>query len=328
MISNTAWQRHGCYKLGSDQYFNMPLGKSVLGCQDDWNSLDHFDPTADSRRVFARFFQLRNHFVALQDGFNLVQRGNWTSFIQRPGSNKTQTEMGLWSASRSAINGSQTLKGNDTEQVWLLYSNENTTQTWQNDCLDKDKWMSSPFQAGTVVQNLFPPYEKYTLADSKSSYYNNSQPPYTGCMASITVPPFGFLALVEQTRWIGPTPAITKFLPGHDARLPSDNGQNSQQISFEFNVEMDCTKFTAAISLNMSSSGTGGNPTISGATCTPIANPDAPSIYGADVGVYQWQATLTNFPDGILEIVVNNPPSTAGPTTGVSTFSVFRYMFR
>ena len=38
MISNTAWQRHGCYTLGSDQYFNMPLGKAILGCQDDWNS--------------------------------------------------------------------------------------------------------------------------------------------------------------------------------------------------------------------------------------------------------------------------------------------------
>jgi alpha-1,3-glucan synthase len=44
MASNQAWQRHGCYKLGSEQYFNMPLEKSLLGCVDDWNSLDHFDP--------------------------------------------------------------------------------------------------------------------------------------------------------------------------------------------------------------------------------------------------------------------------------------------
>jgi hypothetical protein len=78
MFSNKAWQRHGCYRLGSDQYFNIPLDKAVLGCMDDWNSLDHFDPTADSRRMFAHFLYLRTVYSSLQDGFNLVQRGNWT----------------------------------------------------------------------------------------------------------------------------------------------------------------------------------------------------------------------------------------------------------
>jgi len=81
MFSNTAWQRHGCYHLGSDQYFNMPLEKALIGCNDDWNSLDHFDPTASTRRMMTHFLYLRTVYNALQDGFNLVQRGNWTFYF-------------------------------------------------------------------------------------------------------------------------------------------------------------------------------------------------------------------------------------------------------
>ncbi|KAG1848413.1 hypothetical protein C8R48DRAFT_409888 [Suillus tomentosus] len=50
MMSNKAWQRHGCYRLGSAQYFNMPLESALPGCDDDWNSLDHFYPTTDTHR--------------------------------------------------------------------------------------------------------------------------------------------------------------------------------------------------------------------------------------------------------------------------------------
>src|ERR1700761_2078308 len=134
MFSNKAWQRHGCYHLGSDQYFNFPLQKSLLGCMDDWNSLDHFDPSADSRRMFGHFLYLRSVYNSLQDGFNLVQRGNWTYYIQLPGSNGTGTELGFWSLSRSGISGVQQLAGNNTDQVWLLLTNENTTHTYQFDC--------------------------------------------------------------------------------------------------------------------------------------------------------------------------------------------------
>ena len=80
MPGTKAWQRHGCYALGSDQYFNMPMGKAMLGCQDQWNALDHFDPSTDTRRVFSQFNYLRTVYGALQDGFNLVQP---TSFSDR-----------------------------------------------------------------------------------------------------------------------------------------------------------------------------------------------------------------------------------------------------
>lgn len=120
MPGNKAWQRHGCYKLGSEQFYGYPIQKGVTACMDDSESLDHFDPTSESRRLFKQFFYLREQYVALTDGFALVQRGNWTHFEQMPGSNQTATEIGLWTASRAGIPNAQTLTGtNYTADVWM-----------------------------------------------------------------------------------------------------------------------------------------------------------------------------------------------------------------
>jgi alpha-1,3-glucan synthase len=327
MVSNKAWQRHGCYKLGSDQYFNMPLDKSLLGCQDDWNSLDHFDPTTDSRRVFTRFNQLRGHFAALQDGYNLVERGSWTYFIDRPGSNNTPTEMGLWSVSRAGIPGSQTLVGNNTNQVWLLYTNENQTRTWKYDCTDEKLWISSPYPSGTVVRNLLAPYESYTLAASGSSFYKNGTAPFVGCMAEFSTQPYGFLALVPEADWIPPTPALTGFTPGHDARIHAEQGDanaTSVDIRLEFNVPMDCTSVTNSISFNISSSGHGSVPTLGNVVCQTITNLTTSILSGADASQWFLSATLQNLPDGVLEILIDNPQGqNSVGSTGVSVSSSF-----
>lgn len=317
MISNKAWQRHGCYSLGSDQYFNMPMGKALLGCHDDWNSLDHFDPTTDTRRIFAHFLALRTQFASLQDGFNLVQRGNWTYYISRPGSNGTLTEMGLWSASRAPIDGVQKLTGN-TDQVWLLYTNENQTKTWTYDCKG-DLWISSPYQSGTTVRNLFYPFENYTLADSGSSYFNNSKAPWYGCLESFTMDPLGFKALVPIEQWVAPPPMLTRFLPGHDARIHAEKGDanaTTQDISLEFNTVMDCDSITQGITLTMV--GSGAAPTIANAKCQILTNVGPPRIPGVSVSQFQWKATLQNFPDGILQITIKNAQTQGGVSTNVS----------
>lgn len=319
MISNKAWQRHGCYALGSDQYFNMPLGKAILGCQDDWNSLDHFDPTTDSRRIFSHFLALRNHYASLQDGFNLVQRGNWTYVIARPGSNGTVTEMGLWSVSRAPIANVQNLTGANTNQIWMLYSNENQTKTWSYDCKG-DLWISSPYQSGNIVRNLFYPYENYTLDDSLSSYYNDSKAPWFGCLPSVTMEPYSFKALVPIDEWIPPPPMLTKFSPGHDARIQAEAGDTNAttvDISLEFSVPMDCPSVTSAISFNMS--GSGDAPTINqnSVQCLTLTDVPAPKIPGTPVSQWSWSATLENFPDGILEIIVKNAVTQTGVSTNV-----------
>ena len=316
MSSNQAWQRHGCYKLGSQQYFNMPLEKSLLACKDDWNSLDHFDSTSQTRMMIAQFNRLRTIYGSLQDGFNLVQRGNWTYYIQRPGSNNTQTEMGLWSVSRSAISGYQTVEGTFTDQVWMLYTNENTTQTYTFNCTGS-LWISSPYISGTVVQNLLPPYENYTLIDSLSSYNNDSKAPFFGCLPSVTMDSYGFKLLVPNFEWTAPLPFITKFTPGHDYRIlsnPGDANATTVNIGFEFNVAMNCDGVTGSISLDMSSSGQNSVPAIGNVQCSAISSSSTNS--SAFVSAWSWTATLTNFVDGVLTITVNNAPGGNG-TTGV-----------
>lgn len=103
MTASRAWQAHACYRLGSEQYFDMPLGKALVGCTDDWNSLDHFDPTAPVRAITTQMLYLRSQYAALQDGLNLVQLGNWTTFGTLPGSRSVQSEWGLWSALRGTL---------------------------------------------------------------------------------------------------------------------------------------------------------------------------------------------------------------------------------
>ncbi|KAF8550287.1 glycoside hydrolase family 13/glycosyltransferase family 5 protein [Imleria badia] len=322
MISNKAWQRHGCYKLGSDQYFNWPLESAMLGCYDDWNSLDHFDPTTDMRRLMKQFLYLRSTYTSLQDGFDLVQRGNWTFDIQRPGSNGTVTEMGLYSVSRAGISGVQNFTGNNTDQVWMLYSNMNMTNTWSYNC-EGPLWISSPYQSGTTVRNLLAPFEQYTLQDSGSSYYNNGAAPWYGCLGNITMDPYGMKALVPSTEWLAPPPMLTRFLPGHDARItatPGSPNATTVNISLEFSTAMSCTSVTNSITFNMSSSGSGGSPTLdaNSAVCTTVTNPVITSVSGAAPSVFSWSATLNNVPDGILDIVVNNPFTSDGnASTGV-----------
>ncbi|KAF9454524.1 glycosyltransferase family 5 protein [Macrolepiota fuliginosa MF-IS2] len=327
MTSNLAWKRHGCYTLGSEQYFNMPLEKALFGCYDDWNALDHFDPTTDTRRVMSRFHYLRTVYGALQDGFNLVQRGNWTNYISRPGSNNTQTEMGLWSVSRAALPGIQTLNGTFNDQVWLLYTNENSTKTWSFDCKEA-LWISSPFTSDVVVKNLFPPYETYNLQESLSSFNNDSKAPFFGCLGQVTMDPYGFKVLVPVAQWVPQLPAITKFIPGHDQRImanASDTNATTVDISLEFNIPMDCNGVTQSISLNVTSSGKGGQPTITNVKCGAVANPDPVKVVGADGSTWSWSATLTNFPDGILTLTVENAPTQGGNvTTGAKDHLLLR----
>lgn len=320
MSSNQAWKRHGCYYLGSQQYFNMPLEKSLLGCNDDGNALDHFDPTSETRRLFAQFFHLRTVYASLQDGFNLVQRGNWTYLIDRPGSNNTPTEMGLWSVSRAGIPNVQTLTGSNVDQVWLLYSNENTTKTFAFDC-HGPLWISSPFQSNVTVQNLFAPYETYNLDQSLSSYYNNGAAPYFGCLPNVTMDGYSFKALVPVNEWTSPLPVVTKFTPGHDYRIlvnPNDANATTVNISFEFNVPMNCDSVTQSLSMDMASSGHGGPPNATNVQCSTVQNPTPSKISGGSSSTWAWSATLINFPDGVLTLTLNNPSAQTGNmSTGV-----------
>lgn len=316
MVSNQAWQRHGCYRLGSTQYYNMPYDKVLTGCYDPWNSLDHFDPTAEPRRGIKNMIYLRTRFPSLLDGFGLTQLGNWTHDIYLPGSNGTATELGMWSVSRSPLSvqegkGAFSANGTISQPVWLIYTNENHTVTYSYNC-SQGEWISSPFTSGTQVRNLFYPYETYTLQDSLSSFYQDNAAPWRGCLGSVTLAPFEYKALVPASQWVQQQASMTKFTPGHDARVAS---ASSIDITIQYDTPMDCTSLRNAMSLKYSITGSNNQPSLSQGTCLSITG-DPAELNSVAPSAWQWSGQIQNAADGIYEIVITNVQS---QTTGVST---------
>ena len=323
MASTKAWQRHGCYHLGSEALFALPLTKVSLGCHDDWNSLDHFDPTADIRRLFKHFFDLRAKYRTLNDGFSLVQHANWTHDDYLPFSNGSATERGMWSVSRGGLQPIQNFTLDET--VWFIYTNENTTITHGGNCTTKDG-ISGPYQSGTVVRNLLYPFENYTLGASDRAFFFDDKAPFFGCIESITLQPYDFKLLVPADNWIAPIPALTKFTPGHDARIEvTDDNQNpnSVNVQIEFSDQMDCDSVSKSMTFNLTSSGkASSSPSVKSGSveCLTISdsNITPASILGTTVSKWYWKATIENFADGILTITIKDPQSQGGVGTGVS----------
>lgn len=299
--------------MGSSQYYNMPYDKALTGCDDDWNSLDHFDPTMGTRRTIKQQNYLREQFPSLMDGFNLILWGNWTYRIQLPGSNVTQTEIGMWSTTRAPLQtqqGQGKFAGNGSTPVWLLYTNENKTTEYTHDCKADKLWISTPYAAPVTVKNLLYPYDEYTLEDSLESYNNDSAAPWRGCLPSITLEPFAYKAFVPVANWIPQHPAMTSFSPGHDARILSTS--NEIPISMEFDTEMQCQSVTQSISINFRAAD--GNPTLdtSRVSCAPLSDAEVAALPAQAIGAvapsfWRWSGFIQDAPDGIYEIIVDNP---------------------
>lgn len=322
MGSSRAWQEHGCYTLGASSYYNMPYDRALTGCDDEWNSLDHFDPTASLRLVLKRMNELRASYPSLQDGFSLYQRNNITHYIYLPGSNGTGTELGLWSVERGPstyqINTQGSVFNNtDSVSVWLMYTNENATQEYQVDCTDTDNYLAAPYEAGTTVKNLFYPYDTAVLVNSSVSYYLNDLAPYRGCLANITMQPFEFKAYVPLSNWTAPIPVLTKFSPGHDYRLLSD-GSNSFEIQFMYDQEMNCEDLTSAITITASTGGSTSTPTLGTASCATVSGQPRSEILAAPVSTWSYTATVSNAPDGIYQFHIASGVATQDATNATT----------
>ena len=328
MTSNKAWQRHGCYSVGTDALYDLQLLKASLGCKDNWNSMDHFDPTADSRRLFKQFFDLRTRYPVLNDGFALTQHWNLTYEDFLPFSNGSVTERGAWSVSRSGITN-QTFTFNDT--VWFVYTNVNTTSTLGGDCTT-NSGIAGPYQADTVVRNLLYPFDNYTLGASNKSFFFNDKAPYFGCIGSINMQPYDFKVFVPADKWIAPIPALTRFSPGHDARIEVSDGSsnpNSIDVQIEFSDLMDCASVSQSMNFTLASSGKGSAPSVKpgSVVCLTMPSSNIPpvSVRGATASAWYWKATIDNVADGVLTITINNPQSQSGTGTGVSRLSVTNF---
>ncbi|RXK40574.1 alpha-1,3-glucan synthase [Tremella mesenterica] len=325
MVSTQAWQRHGCYMMGSGQYYNMPLGRALSGCEDDWNSLDHFDPTAIPFRGIRNMVWLRTQFPSLLDGFQVTNLGKWTHDITLPGSNGTVTELGLYSVTRGPAQaqlgkGQFKADGAISQPVWLLYTNENATQPYTYDCTSEN-WISSPYTGGTVVRNLLYPYEEYTLRDSMSSFYINGTAPFVGCLNSVTMLPFEYKALVPLSQWVQQPPTISQFIPGHDARILSSGDTIS--IEIQYDTLMDCDSMNNAVSLQFTGNG---NPSLSlPGSCLSMDKQPDPDIVSVSPSLWRWQAQIQNAADGIYVININSVASqNNGPSTGTTDHLLLR----
>ncbi|KIX10110.1 uncharacterized protein Z518_01191 [Rhinocladiella mackenziei CBS 650.93] len=335
MSSATAWHTHGCYHLDSTQFYKMPLNASRHGCEDETVSYDHRDPSHPVRNIIHHMNQLRDQYPVLQDGFFLQQLSNQTEQIQYPGSGKVTTETGMWSVMRSGFPDVQDLSGTGAGDlpVWLLYSNANASTTYTFDCNNNDTDLNTtsliaPYDAGTTVKNLFYPYDEHTLADSVHRLGINGSTNPNGCLSSLDMEAYDFRAYVPVDQWVGPQPMITKFSPGHDARLESNvsaNATESVDIEFQFSVEMNCDSVTNSIIFN-STTELGRIPTIDEASiqCGIISDPQIPPYVGAISSTWSWSATLNGVAHGVHAITIRNASSEAGEHTN----AVDRFLFR
>jgi alpha-1,3-glucan synthase len=243
-----------------------------------------------------------------------------------PFSSGTPTERGLWSVSRGGLSPLQNFTYNDT--VWLLYTNENTTVSYDGGCTTSSG-IAGPYQGNTVVRNLLYPFESYTLGSSNQSFLSNGGSPYFGCIESITMQPYGFKALVPTTNWVAPVPALTEFIPGHDARIEVDDNStnpNSTAIRIEFSDLMDCNSVTQSMNFTLASSGKGSTPSVNvdSIQCQTIPDDEVTptDVLGAALSRWFWSGTIENVADGILTITIDNPQNQNGLGTGVSYISI------
>lgn len=324
IAGSPAWQTHGCYSLKAELYYEMPLNASTKGCEDPTVSYDHRDPSHPVRNIIKHMYHLRENYPVLLDGFYLRELSYHTEDIYLPGSSGLATETGLWSTMRSSFLGIQDL---DTDTpVWLLYHNRNSSYSYTFDCSDEDSALIAPFESGTTVKNLFFPHQTIKLEDSPKKLGINGSTEYNGCTPSLDLDLFEFRAFVPESLWVPPPPMITKFYPGHDYRIQSDEASNTLAVEFRSSVEMDCDSFTEAVSFtSITESGLTPSLVESSVTCLNITYNDQPDYTGALASAWSWSANITDLAPGIHQIIINNATTS---DQGSSTNSVDRFLIR
>lgn len=331
MSSATAWQTHGCYSLGSAQYYQFPVDAALHGCNDDSVSLDHRDPSSPVRNIIKSMYHMRDKFPVLNDGWFLQQLSNQTRDLFYPGSNGTATETGMWSTVRSGFSGVQdfTNNGQGNQSVWLVYQNDNSTIDYKFDCSKNTSALISPFDEGTTVKNLFYPFDEWKLKASTKKLGIDGSEKYNGCLDNLTLTAWEFKAYVPKDKFIAPPPMITKFLPGHDARVQSKVAPGQQEkitIELHFSQEMDCDKISNTLTINSTTEDKRIATLVKGSVqCQTVDNVDPPQFVGGVGTHWTWKADLDNVSNGIHSVTVNNVTAKDGKTF---TGSVDRFLFR
>ncbi|PQE30186.1 alpha-1,3-glucan synthase protein [Rutstroemia sp. NJR-2017a WRK4] len=335
MSPSQAWQTHGCYSVGSGNFYEFPQDSCLRGCHDPWNSLDHRDPAHPVRNTIKAMHQMRENYPVLNDGWFLQQLTNQTHQIVLPGSNHTPTETGLWSTVRSEFFGVQDLSkegGKGNQSVWLLYHNDAREVTYSFDCSSNDSALIAPFLTGTTVKNLFYPYDEVTLKTGPKELGLGNEAGFNGCLDEVTLVPYEFKAYVPQAAWVGPSPMITSFSPGHDARLVSKVRPGEQEtipIEFGFSDEMKCSDILSTMEIS-STTEDGQVAKLANSTgeysCEKLSSPlNLTSYVGSIPTTWVFKGNLTNVSNGVHSITLRNISSNSGnSSTGATDTFLFR----
>jgi alpha-1,3-glucan synthase len=273
-------------------------------------------------------YRLRREYPVLNDGYFLQQLSNNTHFTFLPGSNGTATEIGVWSVVRDQYPGVQNLTGTTPVQpVWLVYQNDGQTVDYQFDCTSNDTALIAPFAENTTVKNLLAPYDELTLKRGPKQLFLDGSQDFNGCLDDLRLDAFAFKAYVPKENWVSPAPVITKFLPGHDARLlASPDGNNTVDIVFQFSDEMDCDSISRNLVITSTTDGQSVASIDPGSIVCGQENDPDPSLYVAQVeSTWALNAKLVNVQNGVHVLTIQNASLVDG---SMATDSVDHFMFR
>ncbi|KAL5405356.1 hypothetical protein PMIN04_012359 [Paraphaeosphaeria minitans] len=332
MASQRAWQLHGCYKLGAEVYVDMPFEKALHGCKDDSVGLDHRDPSHFMRNILKRHYELRDQYAVLNDGAYLETLSEQTVDIYLNGSMGLPSPTGIWSVYRGAFPDAQDFSDENelgNQGVWFVYSNDNKTVNYTFNCQNATEGLISPFPAGTTVKSLFFPYEEYTLKTSAATLNLEGSTEANGCLDSLEMQPWSYKLFVPKDKFAEPRPAITRVVPGHDARLISQAREDEPQtlaIEVHFSREMDCKSATRNFSIrSTTSTGEVARLNTSSVVCADVTVQRQQQYVGQIGTAWKMVGELENVYDGIHVYTLNNI-STA--STDLYTQAVDHFMFR
>jgi len=342
MSSAQAWQMHGCYKIGNQNLNNWPVDSSLHACKDDGMSLDHRDPSHPLYRTYKHWFELRKRYPVLNDGYDFKQISQQTDEYTMPGSFGVATVHGLFSSVRARMpemgpdqdfsdlaDAKNGYWGN--QAVWVLYSNRNYTENYVSECSDDSNAIGAPFPPNTTVRNLFWPFETYEIPDYAAINFElEGSSIMAGCLRNITMPPYGWKALVPAGNWTRPGPSISKFVPGHDNRFISKTGpEQADEVDIEvrYTDEMSCDSIRKTISFNSTTQGGQQiqKPADEDFVCSVMTPILETNYSGPAPSVWSFKTTLKNVYDGVHTITLKNSTNQAGNAT---TGTTDKFMFR
>lgn len=142
---------------------------------------------------------------------------------------------------------------------------------------------------------------------------------YNGCLPNFTLSPWGYQAFVPHEKWLKPSPVITKFVPGHDRRLSTDQNTINVPVQLHFSEIMDCQGILHALKIK-STTEDGSQATIDpgSANCSNIFafDSDVSLLIGKPTGeipsVFAFNVNLIGVSHGLHSVAVANVSTKEG----------------